>query len=149
MARKRKAPQPAAQPPQAEPTAPAETPQDTPAEHDAASAAADASRAPRSKWVSRFGSWADHEAGVYLTEDRQNRLMTIRFNEKPPEAVRKLMKEESGYRFDGEDQVWYKRISPASARQSREEAEELAFKAANLIRQENGLEAKKSFQLGM
>ena len=43
--------------------------------------------------------------------------MTIRFDEKPSEAVRKLVKEEHSYRFDGEDKVWYKRINPAQARQ--------------------------------
>jgi hypothetical protein len=41
--------------------------------------------------------------------------------------------------------VQSKRINPPTARQSREEAEELAFQVANMIRQEKGLEQKKSF----
>jgi hypothetical protein len=120
-----------------------------PAGDAAVPATADAGKAAGSKWATRFSSWADHEAGVHLTEDRQNRRMTIGFDEKPAEAVRKLLKQEYGYKFDGEDQLWYKRINPAKARQGRDEAEELAFKAANLIRQEKGLEPKKAFSLGM
>src|SRR5579884_41880 len=135
MARKREAP-------------PAEARQDPPVDHDAVPAAADAGEAPRNKWAPRFGSWADREAGVYLTEDRQNRRMTVRFAEKPSDAVRKLAKEEYGYRFDGEDQLWYKPINPAKARQSRDEAEGLAFKAANVIRQDKGLEPKTAFLIG-
>jgi hypothetical protein len=149
MARKRETAQPTAEASQADSTAPAETRQDAPAGHDAAPAAADAGEPHRSKWLARFNSWADHEVGVRLTEDRQNRRMTIRFEEKPGEAVRKLLKEEYGYRFDGEDAVWHKSINPAKARQSRGEAEELAFKAANLIRQEKGLEQKTAFLIGM
>ena len=57
--------------------------------------------------------------------------------------------EQYGYRFDGEDEVWYKKISQAKPRQSRQEAEELAFQAANMIREEKGLEPKKAFALGM
>ena len=76
--------------------------------------------------------------------------MTIKFDKKPSEEVRALMKgEQHGYRFDGEDEVWYKKISPAKPRQSRQEAEDLAFQAANIIRAEKGLEPKKAFSLGM
>ena len=53
--------------------------------------------------------------------------------------------EQYGYRFDGEDEVWYKKISQAKPRQSRQEAEDLAFQAANMIREEKGLEPKKAF----
>ena len=115
----------------------------------AAPAGEDAGPGAGSKWATRFSSWADHEAGVHLTEDRQNRRMTITFDEKPAEAVRKLLKQDYGYRFDGEDQLWYKRINPAKARQARDEAEEVAFKAATLIREEKGMEPKKAFSLGM
>jgi hypothetical protein len=149
MSRKREAANPAAQAPQAQATAPAEAQQDAPAGQDAAPAPTDAGEPHRSKWLARFSSWGDHEAGVNLTEDRQNRRMTIRFDEKPSDAVRTLLKEEHGYRFDGEDQVWYKPINPAKARQGRSEAEELAFQAANLVRQDKGLEPKKAFLIGM
>lgn len=79
------------------------------------------------QWSWRVGGgWGDFEAGVRLNEEHRNRRMTIRFDEKPPEAVRTMMKEEYGYRFDGENQLWYQRINPPTARQAREEAEELA-----------------------
>lgn len=100
-------------------------------------------------WVARFGSWGDHEAGVRLIEDRQNRLLTIQFDEKPSEAVRKVMKDEYGYRFEPEDQLWYKRINQVKQRQSRQEAEQLAFTVANMIREEKGLEQKQSYSIGM
>jgi hypothetical protein len=81
-----------------------------PQDEDQAAGAGEAPDAPparKSKWVTRFGSWSDYEAGVHLIEDRQNRLMTIKFDEKPSEAVRKLLKEQHGYRFEPEDQLWY------------------------------------------
>ncbi len=69
--------------------------------------------------------------------------MTIQFAEKPSDAVRALVKgQDYGFRFDVEDQVWYKPINPAKPRQCREEAEELAYKAANMIREERGMEPK-------
>ena len=109
-----------------------------------------APEAGKTQWNSRIGGgWGDFEAGVRLNEDHQNRRMTIKFDEKPSEEVRKLMKEEFGYRFDGENQLWYKRINLPTARQSREEAEELAFQVANMIRQEKGLEQKESFSISM
>ncbi len=57
--------------------------------------------------------------------------------------------EQYGFRFDGEDEVWYKKIGQAKPRQSRQEAEDLAFQAANMIREEKGLGPKKAFALGM
>ncbi len=86
---------------------------------------------------------------MHLTEDRENRRMTIKFDEKPSEAIRDLLKKQHSYQFDPEDQVWYKKINPAKARQGRTEAEEVVFEAASLIRKEKGLEPKTAFNLGM
>jgi hypothetical protein len=126
---------------------PEESREETPPAGAAAGEAPAATGPAKSKWQSRFPEWIDEQAGVRLVEDRQNRRMTIRFAEKPPEAVRKLAKAEYGFKFDFDDEVWYKRIDPAKPRQSRDEAAELAFNAANLIRQEKGLEQKSSFAL--
>jgi hypothetical protein len=105
---------------------------------------------PKSKWVTRFGSYGDYQAGVRLIEDRKNRRMTIQFEEKPSDAVRAVLKsEEYGYRYDSEDQLWYKAINPAKPRQSREEADELVQKLANMIRQEKGLEPKEAYSRGV
>jgi hypothetical protein len=80
-----------------------------------------------------------------LIEDRENRRMTIKFDAKPSEAVRALVKAEPyRFRYDGGDQVWYKPIDQANPRQSRSEAEDLAVQAANLIRGEKGLPTKKA-----
>ena len=111
--------------------------------------APDAVPARKSAWLARFPTWTDAEAGVHLIEDRQNRRMTIKFDEKPSEPIRNLIKKEHEWRFDGEDELWYKAVSPAKPRQSRQEAEELAFNVANMVREEKGLEPKKAFALGI
>ncbi len=101
-------------------------------------------------WLARFPAWTDAEAGVHLVEDRQNRRLTIKFDEKPSAAVRGVMKaDQYGFRFDGEDEVWYKKIGQAKERQSHQEAEALALLVANMIREEKRLEPKKAFALGM
>jgi hypothetical protein len=150
MARKREAAQPAEQAPQCDPTAPAETRHDTPTGHETPQAAADAGEARRSKWLDRFDSWGDHEAGVQVIEDRQNRRMVVKFDEKPSEAILQVVKSEPySYDYDRENKVWYKKINPATARQARTEADQLGFTVANIIRQEKGLEQKQAFGLGM
>jgi hypothetical protein len=104
----------------------------------------------KSKWAPRFGVFGDYEAGVRLIEDRQNRRLTIQFAEKPSEAVRAVLKSaEHGYRFDGEDQVWYKPINPDKPRQSREEADDLVYRVADMIRQEKGLPLRKPASVAM
>ena len=114
MARKRDAAQPAEPVPQGDPTAPAETRQDGPAANVTPPAATDAAEARRSKWLPRFDSWGDHEAGVTVLEDRQNRRMTIKFDDKPSEAAREVMKGEPyGFKFDPDEQLWYKKFTPA------------------------------------
>jgi hypothetical protein len=150
MARKREAAQSAEQAPQGDPIPPAEARQDEPAGHETPPTAADAAEARRSKWLPRFDSWGDHEAGVVVLEDRQNRRMVVKFDDKPSEAVREVMKGEPyGFRFDPDEQLWYKKFSPGIARQARTEADQLGFTVANIIRQEKGLEQKQAFGLGM
>ena len=100
-----------------EPVNPGEQ-QAAPAEGQAAGAgdAPDAAPARKSTWLARFPSWTDPESGVHLTEDRQNRRMTIKFDEKPSEEVRALMKgEQYGFRFDGEDEVLVQEDQPGEA----------------------------------
>jgi len=102
-----------------------------------------AADAAKSKWVSRFGSFGDYQAGLRLIEDRQNKRMTIQFQDKPSDAVRAVLKaKEHGFRYDPNDKLWYKPIDQAKPIQSRQEADELVFKVANIIRAEKGLEQK-------
>lgn len=108
-----------------------------------------ATEAGKSQWTGRIGGgWTDAEAGVHLNEDHANHRLTIKFEEKPSEAIRNVMKKDHGYQFDGEDQLWWKRVNFAKARQVRIEAENVAFQVANMIREERGLEQKQSFSLG-
>jgi hypothetical protein len=138
-------------PTEGEETAAAESPDTSaPSELPAGGEGSAATAPPKSKWVSHFGSYGDYEVGVRLIEDRINRRMTIQFQEKPPEAIRAVLKgDEYGYRFDAQDQLWYKPINQDKPRQSRQEAEELVHKVANMIRQDKGLEQKESFARGV
>ena len=101
----------------------------------------EASAAPKSKWLPRFGIFTDVQAGVHLIEDRANKRMTIQFKDKPSDAVRAVIKVEPYlYRYDGEEKLWYKPIKQTAAAGSRAEADELAGKVASMIRTEKGLE---------
>ena len=130
---------------EAEELAPAESQETPPVNEPPVSSEGQAAEGPqKSKWVQRFGIFGDYEAGVRLIEDRQNRRMTIKFETKPSEPIRAVMKNpERGWRFDDEDEVWYKRINPAKSRQSREEAEELVYEVADMLRKEKGLPPKQ------
>jgi hypothetical protein len=149
MARKRAAEQPAEQALQGDPVAPVEARQESPPGQDTAPAG-DAGEPRRSKWLPRFDSWGDHEAGVTILEDRANRRMVVKFDDKPSKDVRDVMKGEPySFKFDDQEQLWYKKFTPATARQARTEADQLGFTVANMIRQEKGLEQKPAFGLGM
>jgi hypothetical protein len=138
-------------PNEADDTAPPETQEAIPAHEPSASNESQEPEGPKkSKWLPRFGSFGDYQAGVRLIEDRENRRMTIKFAEKPSDAVRALLKsEEYGYRFDSEDQVWYKFINPAKPRQSRADADELVLKVADMLREEKGLPPNKDQSVTM
>jgi hypothetical protein len=139
-------------PEEATDAAPTESHETGPVNESPASTEDHTAEAPtaKSKWAPRFGIFGDYEAGVRLIEDRQNRRMTIKFEEKPSDAVRAVLKsKENGYRFDAEDQLWYKPINQAKPRQSREEAEELAYTVADMIRVEKGLPKKKEASIAM
>lgn len=131
---------------EAQEVAPTEGQDALPANQAQASSEGQATESPRkSKWAPKFGVFGDYAPGVRLIEDWQNRRMTIQFQDKPSEAVRAVLKsEEHSYRFDGEDQVWYKRINHDKPRQSREEADELVLKVADMIRQEKGLPPREA-----
>jgi len=131
-----------------EPLAGTEMPNADVTRDQSAAGAADGTK--RSKWAPRFDSSSDNLAGVHLIEDRENDRMLIKFDEKPSEEVRALLKsQEHRYQFDGEEQVWWKKINPAKPRQCRREAQDLAFEAANMIRKEKGIELNEPFSPAM
>ncbi len=87
-----------------------------------------------------FGIAGDYAAGVRLFENRQDRLMAIKFEEKPSPAVLDKLKE-AGYRWNPRDKVWVYPIREEAARTTRIEAERLYQEVRGLIRQEKGIEA--------
>jgi hypothetical protein len=85
-----------------------------------------------------FGIASDYAAGVHLFENRQDRLMVIKFDEKPsPEVLDRL--KDSGFRWNPRDKVWVSPIRPDSARTIRIEAERTYQVVSSMIRQEKGI----------
>jgi hypothetical protein len=85
-----------------------------------------------------FGIAGDYEAGVRLFENRRDRLMVIKFEQKPSSEVLTRMKD-GGFRWNPRDQVWVHPIYPDQARQIRIEAERTYQDVTQMIRQERGL----------
>lgn len=89
-----------------------------------------------------FGIAGDYEAGVRLFENRQDRLMAIKFDEKPSLAVIDTLKD-AGFRWNPRDKVWVHPIRAEFARTTRIEAERLYQEVRSMIRQEKGLGASQ------
>ncbi len=87
-----------------------------------------------------FGIAGDTVAGVRLFENRQDRVMAIKFEEKPGPAVLDMLKD-AGYRWNPRDKVWVYPIREETARATRIEAERLYQEVRGMIRQEKGIEA--------
>jgi hypothetical protein len=85
-----------------------------------------------------FGIAGDNEAGVHLYENRQERLMAIKFDEKPSEDVRNCLKE-AGYRWNPRDEVWVHPVRPGTALATRIEADRLYNHVCEMVRQDKGL----------
>ena len=85
-----------------------------------------------------FGIAGDREAGVRLFENRRDRLMVIKFEQKPSSDVLTRMKD-GGFRWNPRDQVWVHPIYQEQARQIRIEAERTYQEVCQMIRQERGL----------
>lgn len=87
-----------------------------------------------------FGIAGDYVAGVRLFENRQDRLMVIKFEQKPGTDVLNLLKD-AGFRWNPRDQVWVHPIYADEARRIRIEAERLYQEVRGMIRQERGIES--------
>jgi hypothetical protein len=87
-----------------------------------------------------FGIAGDYVAGVRLFESRRDRVMAIKFEERPGEAVLAVLKN-ADYRWNPRDKVWVHPILPESARATRIDAERLYQEVRGLIRQEKGIES--------
>lgn len=82
----------------------------------------------------------DNEAGVRLFESRRDRVMAMRFDEKPAQPVIDTMKE-AGYRWNSRDQVWTHPVWSESAMGTRIDAERLYQEVRQMIRQDKGIDA--------
>ena len=87
-----------------------------------------------------FGIAGDYVAGVRLFESRQDRVMAIKFDEKPIPAVLEKLKD-AGYRWNPRDKVWVYPVRPEAARTTRIDAERLYQEVRGLIRQDKGIES--------
>lgn len=95
---------------------------------------------PESRIPDPFGIASDYAAGVHLFENRQDRLMVIKFDEKPNPDVLNHLKD-SGFRWNPRDKVWVTPIRPDSARAIRIEAERAYQTVSSMIREEKGIES--------
>jgi hypothetical protein len=95
-------------------------------------------RRPESRIPDPFGIASDNAAGVHLFENRQARLMVIKFDEKPSEDVLNRLKD-SGFRWNPRDKVWVNPIHPENARAVRIEAERTYQAVSSMIREEKGI----------
>lgn len=85
-----------------------------------------------------FGIASDYAAGVRLFESRQDRVMAIKFDEKPNQEVIETLKD-SGYRWNPRDKVWVHPVRLESARTTRIEAERLYQEVREMIRRDKGI----------
>jgi hypothetical protein len=81
----------------------------------------------------------DPVAGVKLLEDKRERQMMIKFDDKPTQAVIDMLKE-GGYRWNSKERVWTHPVEPDSANTTRIEAEWLYQEIRHIIRQEKGID---------
>jgi hypothetical protein len=87
-----------------------------------------------------FGIASDFAAGVRLFESRQDRVMAIKFDEKPSQEVIDKLKD-SSFRWNPRDKVWVHPVRVESARTTRIEAERLYQEVRQMIRQDKGIES--------
>lgn len=85
-----------------------------------------------------FGIASDFAAGVKLFENRQDRVMAIKFDEKPNQEVIDRLKD-SGYRWNPNDKVWVHPVHFESARTTRIEAERLYQEVRQMVRHDKGI----------
>ena len=85
-----------------------------------------------------FGIAGDNLAGVRLFESRRDRVMAIKFDQRPSQAVIDMVKK-AGYRWNPTDQVWTHPVLAGSAMSTRIDAERLYQEVRQMIRQDRGI----------
>jgi hypothetical protein len=84
----------------------------------------------------------DNAAGVRLFENRQRRVMAIKFDEKPNQHVIDMIKE-AGFGWNPTDLVWTKPVRGDSAMSTRIDAERLYQEIRRMIRHDKGTDAEQ------
>jgi predicted Rdx family selenoprotein len=79
----------------------------------------------------------DNVAGVRLFESKRDRVMAIKFDQKPAQAVIDVLKE-AGFRWNPADHVWTQPVLSNSAMTTRIDAERLYQRVREMIRQDKG-----------
>jgi hypothetical protein len=79
----------------------------------------------------------DNAAGVRLFENKQRRVMAIKFDEKPAQSVIEMIKE-AGFGWNPGDRVWTKPVRGDSAMGTRIDAERLYQEVRQMIRKDKG-----------
>jgi hypothetical protein len=82
----------------------------------------------------------DNAAGVRLFENRQARVMAIKFDERPAQPIIDMIKE-AGFGWNPTDHVWTKPVRGDSAMATRIDAEHLYQEVRQMIRQDKGTDA--------
>ena len=82
----------------------------------------------------------DNDAGVRLFESRRDRVMAIKFDEKPAQPVIDMVKA-AGFQWKPTDQVWTRPVRGDSAMATRIDAERLYQEVRQMVRQDKGIDA--------
>jgi len=82
----------------------------------------------------------DNESGVRLFENKQARVMAIKFDERPAQPIIEMVKD-AGFRWNPTERVWTKPVHGDSAMSTRINAERLYQEVRQMIRQDKGTDA--------
>jgi hypothetical protein len=89
-----------------------------------------------------FAIALDNEAGVRLFENKQARVMALKFDDKPAQPILDKVKD-AGFRWNPTDLVWTKPVRGDSAMATRIDAERLYQEVRQMIRQDKGVDAEQ------
>ena len=101
-----------------------------------------ASRNSRPLIPDPFAIALDNEAGVRLFENKQARVMALKFDERPAQPIIDKVKD-AGFRWNPSDVVWTKPVRGDSAIATRIDAERLYQEVRQMIRQDKGVDTEQ------
>lgn len=93
---------------------------------------------PRPTLPNPFQSKRDYAAGVTLQEDRAYRQIQLKFDDKPSDPVRAVLRA-AGFTWHRERQVWQAGIEREAPWKARNTAEKVFEQVTAMIREERGI----------